>query len=179
MTSGSRRIGSWPRLAATAIDYGAMAAVSAAAGLALGRWWVAGADAGPEGRDALQAVPDLVALAGAISVFAVVGVLYMLLEIWWAASPGKRLMGLRIGTAAGEAAPAGALVVRYLVKNAHLILGALAVIPGAGMLSVLEPYAVLTVTAGSAVLLLGFDRALHDLVAGTAVYRQPDIRPRR
>ena len=163
------RAGFWLRLAATAIDYSIIAAICAMLGAAIG------AASRPSGSlesvslGGLAADPYLAALAGLVAGFALVGSLYMCLEVWTGATLGKRALGLVVVAEDGHPAPAGLRVARYLVKNCHLVLGAAAAVSGVWFVGALVPLATLVVVAGSTMMLASERRALHDVVAGTAV----------
>jgi uncharacterized RDD family membrane protein YckC len=111
-------------------------------------------------------------------------------DIVLAASPGKWIFGLAIRTPAGDPAPLGRLVLRWLVKYASLLLLAaqvcakfiadrfgLADTPlltwAARACEDAAKYWAYAVLAGALLALLPARRTLHDLLAGTAVYSVP------
>jgi uncharacterized RDD family membrane protein YckC len=133
--------------------------------------------------------------------FGAVTLLLMLLEVFQAATPGKRLMKLVIAGADGKPAPRPALLKRAFVKYAAALF---LVFPVATLCAAdptapwrLQEYvrgALFAMGAVDAVLvaciaiytLLGCFRArkpdrptFHDLAAGTAVYRRDNPPPRR
>ncbi|MCX6544090.1 MAG: RDD family protein [Acidobacteria bacterium] len=173
MTETFRRVGFWPRFAATAIDYGIIAGLCAILGASVGGLLnaPAGDDAG--WASALAGDPFVGALAGIIVGFALVGALYMSLEAWTAATLGKVVLGLVVVGDDGRPAPAGVRAGRYVVKNCHLLLGAAAGLSGVWFVGALVPLATLVVVAGSTVIFTDEHRALHDVVARTAVVRRP------
>ena len=97
---------------------------------------------------------------------------YWSTEIFMAASPGKKLLGLRIASETGSVAPQNQLVMRWLIKNAGNLIGLLTVIPGLGVI-----FGWLSLAAGLVIfigcfLTLGANRqALHDMLAHTAVFK--------
>jgi uncharacterized RDD family membrane protein YckC len=105
-----------------------------------------------------------------VSTLATLG--YWSTEIFMAASPGKKLLGLRIGSETGEVAPQNQLITRWLIKNAANLIGLLAAIPGLGLI-----FGWLSIAAGLVIfigcfLTLGQARqALHDMLAHTAVFK--------
>jgi uncharacterized RDD family membrane protein YckC len=121
-------------------------------------------------------------MSGAIEVLAqlflsiaLVGALYFLLEAVFGRSLGKLLLGLRVDTVDGHGSRLGARLLRYgaKVSGAFLVLGG-TVAEAQAVARTGEVVAYLTVLG----LLVAFSRrrqALHDLVAGTAVFRR--VRP--
>jgi uncharacterized RDD family membrane protein YckC len=177
MTQLPSRVGFWPRLAATAIDYALIAALCAILGAAIGG--LSGPTAGGEGAwaDGVSGDPYVGAVAGLIAGFAFVGALYMSLEAWTGATIGKAMLGLVVVGADGRPAPAGVRIARCLVKNCHLMLGAVASVSGMWFAGALVPLATLVVVAGSTMILTDDRRALHDIVARTAVAGRPAQTP--
>jgi uncharacterized RDD family membrane protein YckC len=160
------------RLAAAALDYAAIGAVSAIVGLlATGAWWRGAVDPS-EQADAWLNDPVLAAAVGVLAAFGVVGSLYMLLEVVFVATPGKRLVGIVVACDDGASPPVARRVARYLVKNGHLVVAALSAVSGMWIAGMLAPLVTLVVIAGSALMLTDDRRALHDIVAGTAVFRR-------
>ena len=186
----SDRIGFGPRLGAFAIDVVVL--------LVLG--WLAGVvteqiamnfGQGTSDADARQRVGIWFLLLLAPSSLMIA---YTSLEAFFGAAVGKRMLGLRVATANGFVAPARTRAIRWAMKYSPLIvlslwLACFAVFGaarGPGGLSALIAiqYVVLgiagllalAVLVGS-ILALGTSRlALHDRIAGTAVYRAADVR---
>ena len=105
-------------------------------------------------------------------IFTLIALGYWSTEIFMAASPGKKLLGLQIGSATGAPATQNELIVRYLAKNSPNLVGLLGLIPVLGLI-----FGFLSLGLGLAFfvgcfLTLGQSRqALHDMIAGTAVYK--------
>src|SRR5262245_49842174 len=59
---------------------------------------------------------------------------YWATEVFMAASPGKKVLGLQIGSATGAPATQNELIVRYLAKNSPNLVGLLGVIPVLGLI---------------------------------------------
>ena len=178
MSEAFPRAGFWPQFAATAIDYVIIAAICAILGASIGG--LSGIQAGDEAAwaDGLARDPYVGALAGVVAGFALVGALYMSLEVWTGATVGKRVLGLVVVGEDGRQAPTGVRVARYLVKNCHLLLGSAASLSGMWFVATLAPLATLVVVAGSTMILTDERRALHDVVSRTAVVGRP-ARPLR
>jgi len=159
------------RLVAAAVDYVLIGAGSAVVGVVAGGSWRMGGPAGVDEGEALLSDPVLAAAVGIMAAFGMVGALYMLLEVRFAATPGKRLLGLVVGREDGSPPSVGTGLARYLVKNGHLVVAALSAVSGMWIMGVVAPLVTLVVIAGSALMLTGDHRALHDIVARTAVFR--------
>jgi uncharacterized RDD family membrane protein YckC len=100
---------------------------------------------------------------------------YFLVEALAGASVGKLLLRLRVGTPAGRPAPMVTTLLRYVVKLSGPLVAVVAVLAGLPELFVASALLTLLVVGGGAAALGPERRALHDLVAGTAVYRTRDL----
>lgn len=102
---------------------------------------------------------------------------YSLLEVLFSASLGKFILGLRIRTLTGAPASYRTLFWRYLLKNGTQVIGFLSVIVDSTGLAMISELWGIVFSAGC-LLALGKERmALHDILAGTAVYRVGYIPP--
>jgi len=173
LSETSPRVGFWPRLAATAIDYAIIVALGAILGATIGRLLSTSARDEAAWAGGLGGDPYVGALAGVIAGFTFVGALYMSLEAWTGATVGKLVLGLIVVGEDGRPAPTGLRVVRYLVKNCHLLLGSAASLSGMWFAGTLATLATLVVVAGSTMILTDERRALHDIVSRTAVALRP------
>ncbi|GAB7080755.1 RDD family protein [Megalodesulfovibrio paquesii] len=95
---------------------------------------------------------------------------YGLIEAFTGASPGKRMIGLIIRKDTGEAAPLATLLLRYLLKNSGSALTFLATVTGMSLFETLSQFAAAAITLGFLLTLGESRQALHDRLAGTAVY---------
>lgn len=102
--------------------------------------------------------------------FSVLVFCYGLIEAFTGASPGKRMIGIIIRKANGRPAPLGTLLLRYLLKNAGSALACVATVTGSGMVDNLSRLAAAAITLGFLLTLGESRQALHDHIAGTAVY---------
>lgn len=104
--------------------------------------------------------------------------LYSSTEAFFGTSPAKFLLGMRIRLDDGSPAPSSVLVLRFLAKNLQMILEIAAlylVIPALGSIAVA---AGAVITLGFLLTLTNSRQALHDRLAGTAVYSlRPDVEP--
>ena len=106
-----------------------------------------------------------------------VGLAYWSTEIFRAASPGKMILGLKIGSETGAPATQNELVTRWLVKNSGGLIGLVAAVIGAvvpflGMvIGWVAALANLAIFVGCFLTLGQTRQALHDILAHTAVYK--------
>jgi uncharacterized RDD family membrane protein YckC len=101
--------------------------------------------------------------------------LYMMVEGFLGASPGKMILGLRVGTETGDGGDVWTYFPRYLIKNSSILIDLF------GRLSGIDPVRSLGGLVGMVVffgcfMVLGVRRqAIHDLLARTAVFRKEDL----
>jgi uncharacterized RDD family membrane protein YckC len=149
------------RLAAFLVDFVIVVAINIVLGLVFGlgfgvRFGSAAAHAG--------------AGYALISTLVVLG--YWSTEIFMAASPGKKVLGLQIGSETGSPATQNELIVRYLAKNSPNLVGLLGIIPVLGLVFGLISIGLALAFLVGCFLTLGQSRqALHDMIAHTAVYK--------
>jgi RDD family len=126
--------------------------------------------------------------AGGIIVAATAGTLLIALlwfgtEAIWGWTPGKRLLGIQIGTDEGFAAQRSRMALRWSIKSAPLLLALFALLlsllaPGVGRWLDLLAHLCALVVVGGCLLIYGSHRqALHDMLAHTAVYRRAELLP--
>jgi uncharacterized RDD family membrane protein YckC len=173
------RVGFWPRVAASLVDF---VIVSALAYLAKGlvesalpgvyASKIAEATADPR---AAQARGFITAMAGWGLAVALLGPFYGLIEGLIGRSPGKMLTGLRIVDEAGQPAPLGTLLVRYLVKSSSSLIALVAVFAGAKALDLVSQIVSFGILLGFFLVLTKSRQALHDKIAGTAILRKRDL----
>jgi len=122
-------------------------------------------------------------MSGAVAGTTLIGLLWFGVEALWAATPGKLALGLRVGTDDGHEAPLPVTVQRWALKNAPTLVGLVAVVVGAvapapgRWLGLLSDLTGLVVLAGCFLALGQGRQALHDRLAGTAVYRAAHLLP--
>src|SRR5206468_78491 len=97
---------------------------------------------------------------------------YSTTEIFMAASPGKMVLGLRIGGATGTAAPPQQLALRWALKYSAQLLTLIIILTHLWSLSILSTLASLAIFVGCFFALGEKKQALHDMIAGTAVFRR-------
>ncbi len=109
-------------------------------------------------------------IGGSIIGIAVFSVLYELIEAFSAASPGKRILKIKIGNADGTAAGLNKLLGRYAIKNIALLFSVLATFMKFGDSSWVAGLLGLAVFVGCFFALGSAKQTLHDLIVKTAVY---------
>lgn len=178
-----RRIGFGLRFAAALIDAIVVGVVGGLAGALLGGLLgggLGGVFAGPEagGADTGAALGAAVgAVVGAVAAFGAFVFLYSLVEAFTGASPGKMALGLKIGLADGRRASAGVYGRRWAIKYSGTLLGLIGALPGFHVTALLAPAAGVIIFVGCFLALGDRRQALHDVAAGTAVFRNVDLVP--
>jgi uncharacterized RDD family membrane protein YckC len=175
-----KRVGFGPRLAAALIDLLIVGVVGFVAGAAIGGilgGWIGDALGGPEGAGSSSGAVGaaLGAVVGSMAAFGGFVFLYSLIEAFAGASPGKMLLGLKVGTAAGQRGSTALYARRWAVKYSGTWLGLLGAIPGLQVLGLLAPAAGLAIFVGCFLVLGDKRQALHDLGAATAVFHATDL----
>jgi uncharacterized RDD family membrane protein YckC len=167
------RIGFGPRLLAALIDAVAISAAGLLAGSGLAR--AIGLPLAGTLGDGGSELAALAAVVWTLAGLAVCVFLYSLIEAFTGASPGKMLLGLKVGLEDGRRAAPAVYALRWAVKFSGSLLGLLGAVPGFYLLGLLAPAAGLVVFAGCFFVLGDKRQALHDLAARTAVFRKADL----
>jgi uncharacterized RDD family membrane protein YckC len=177
-----KRVGFGPRLAACLIDLLIVGIVGFVAGAAIGGMlggWIGGALGGSEGAGSSSGALGA-AIGAALGVVAAFGgfvFLYSLIEAFTGASPGKMILGLKVGTDDGRRGSSALYVKRWAIKYSGTVLGLLGAIPGLHILGLLAPAAGIIVFIGCFLVLGDKRQALHDVAAKAAVFRKADLVP--
>ena len=175
-----KRVGFGPRFAATLVDVVAVGVIGLTAGAAIGGLLGGGIGGvlGGGGGDAAAGAAlgaSLGAVLGAVAALGGAAFLYSLIEAFTGASPGKMLLGLQVGTAGGQRGSTSLYLKRWAVKYSGTWLGLLGVVPGLQVLGLLAPAAGLAIFVGCFLVLGDRRQALHDIGAGTAVFRKAEL----
>ena len=101
--------------------------------------------------------------------------LYMLIEGFTGASPGKMLFGLKIGTETGQIADSKSYFYRYLLKNSASLLGVFGKTTGVLLFTNVGNLMGMVIFFGCFMTILPHKQAIHDMVVKTAVYRKKDL----
>ena len=100
---------------------------------------------------------------------------YNLIEVLFAASPGKMLLGMQIRADNGEQAGMPVLFARFILKNVSTIGQLAAIATGLGFITIPCSLAGLALTLGTLMALGPNCQAMHDLALSTAVYYSSTI----
>ena len=176
-----KRVGFGMRLAATLIDLAVVGVVGLVVGAALGGMLgggiggMLGGSAGGDGAAGAALGAAVGAVLGAVAAFGGFVFLYSLIEAVAGASPGKMVLGLRVGTADGRRGGTTLYVKRWAIKYCGTLLGLLGAVPGLQVLGLVAPVAGLAIFVGCFLVLGDKRQALHDLGATSAVFRKTDL----
>ncbi len=99
-----------------------------------------------------------------------IGFLYYSLEIFFAQSIGKMIIGIKIGNENRTKADLTQLLIRYFVKNADTVIGLIIVITSLKFLTSLQLFVTIIIFLGCFMVLARKRQALHDIPAKTAVF---------
>lgn len=114
-------------------------------------------------------------LTSLLAASVLIGVGYPLVEGLSGASPGKWIMGIHVARPDGTQGDVGLYLRRFLVKYVRPVFATLGAISGISALGFLAGPAGLVVTVGTLLLLAPHRQALHDKLAGTAVFLRGDV----
>lgn len=168
----SNRIGFGPRLGATLLDFvftillcTPILLFGAGAGIAAGL----GLDSmmGSEEAEAMALIGVSAGMIGSILVCSILALAYTLVEALTGASPGKRVMGMKVAKADGSRGDVSLYLLRWALKNSGTILNLI--------LPVISSLASLVFFFGCFGALSEKRQALHDIIAKSAVYKTADI----
>ena len=101
--------------------------------------------------------------------------LYMIIEAFTGATPGKMILGLKIGTQEGKSGDMWLYFPRYLIKNCSVLIDLAGRITGITLLGTIGGFAGMVVFFGCFYVLGEKKQALHDIIAKTAVFRKHDL----
>ncbi len=105
-----------------------------------------------------------------------VALFYSLMEIAYAATPGKMMLGIKIANADGTEAQTSRLTTRWFVKSGlSTSLSLLGMLTVSSLLSSLSTVIGIVIGLGCFMVLSATRQALHDRIAQTAVYRREHI----
>ncbi len=148
------RIGILPRLGASLIDCVVLILFATIFGLVFGSPFVMG---------------GLGYIAGLIFFGALLG--YSYLEVLWAQTPGKKVLGLKIMNQDGSEASQDVLMKRWAIKQSGNLLNLLSAITTIGLFSFLGGIAGMVVAGGGLLILSADKLTLHDKLSQTSVFK--------
>jgi uncharacterized RDD family membrane protein YckC len=128
-----------------------------------------------QGQDAAVQGGALDSLLRVTSFITSWSLLYMLIEGFTGASPGKMLLGLKIGTEDGQIADSRTYFYRYLLKNGASLLGVFGKTSGLLILNNIGNMMGMVIFFGCFMTILPHRQAIHDMVVKTAVFRKNDL----
>jgi uncharacterized RDD family membrane protein YckC len=168
----NNRIGFGPRFWAALIDFILPALISLPLiflGVTAGLSATLGIEGMMEGLDFGDSalLGGMIGLIASLLVMAVISMLYSLIEAATGASPGKRMMGLKIAHADGTAGDVQFYLLRWGIKNSGNLLSF--VLPG------LSSVVSLVFFLGCFAALDEKKLALHDMIIKSAVFKKGDI----
>lgn len=181
------RIGFGARFGAVVIDVVIIGVLNFVIGgtittmLGIGMMSAAGAQGSPEAAAGM--ISGLIATVLAMAaVMAILTLLYFLIEGVVGASPGKMILGIKVGTADGKQGNIALYLKRWGVKNFPNLLGLLAAILGmvgvtavVGILGIISQIASLVLLIGAFWIFGASKQCLWDKLAGTAIYKRSDL----
>ena len=174
-----KRIGFGARFGAWVIDAIAVCMLTGIAAVAVGGTLGAkvGAEQSGGSRPENAVFGGIVgSIVGLIVLAPIIGSIYFLVEGMTGLTPGKMMLGLRVGMADGTRAPMPRLLLRYVCKHPHFVFGVVGLLtftPFSWFAAFLGPISFL----GCFAALGERKQALHDLIAGTAVYLKEALAP--
>ena len=181
---GPERVGALPRLAAAILDYVLSTLLTMV--VAWKGWGWQALVKNVQGLEELMSLYEPVEEAlveaglsggvmGLLGATALMSVVYPLVEGLTGASPGKWILGLRVGRQDVASGDVALYLKRFVVKFIRPVMMALSAATGMGMLAWLSGPAGTVMAAGTLLLLASHKQALHDKLAGTAVYRRMEL----
>lgn len=178
------RVGAGPRLAAAVLDY-ALSTFAVMVAAWNGWGWPTLVEQLPGSSDLLalyEPLDDMLVesgmvggVVGLLGATALMSLVYPLVEGLTGASPGKWVLGLQVGFPDGSQGTRILYLRRFAIKFVRPLLGASAALTGLALLGVLAGPAGLVISIGTLLLFADHKQALHDKLAGTAVYRRADL----
>src|SRR3954468_18913622 len=177
-----KRVGFGPRLGAWLIDAVVLCVAIVVIGPMIGGIFGAAA-MGEAARQSGESAKDAAAMGGLIGAIGgfvigapIIGTAYFLVEAFTGYSLGKLAVGLRIGSADGTLASTQKLLIRFACKHVHFVLGVLGLLT-LGLLTTLGSILGVVSFFGCFAALGDKKQALHDMIAGTAVYPKAALQP--
>ena len=182
--SGPKRVGALPRLAAAILDSALSTLLTMV--LAWKGWSWQALTKNLQGLDELMSFyqpfeESLVqaglrgGVMGLLGATALMSVVYPFVEGLTGASPGKWILGLRVGREDGSSGDVVLYLKRFAVKFIRPVLMAVSAAIGVVGLAWLSGPAGTVMTIGTLLLFAPHKQALHDKLAETAVFRRIDL----
>lgn len=109
---------------------------------------------------------------GTVAGMALMIVVFMLIEGFTGATPGKMILGIKVKNADGSDAGMGSLLLRTVLKNISVVMPVLAGVTGVAILGQIGSYGGLAIFVGCFFVLGAKRQAFHDMIGKTAVYKK-------
>jgi uncharacterized RDD family membrane protein YckC len=110
-----------------------------------------------------------------VPVVAVVNLLYYSSELFFGASLGKMMLGIRIGDDERKPAPLTRLLTRYLIKNISVVLSLVGIIFSTLIFDFFGDFLQIIIYIGFFFTLSARRQSFHDMLSATAVYYSNEI----
>jgi uncharacterized RDD family membrane protein YckC len=122
--------------------------------------------------EASDSYQDIIRLSNFIANFSL---LYMFIEAFTGASPGKMVLSLKVGTENGEKGDTWLYFTRFAIKNASALFGLAGRTTGLIFLNSLGGFAGMIIFLGCFLVLGIKKQAVHDMLAKTAIFNKNEL----
>lgn len=116
---------------------------------------------------------DIIRLSNFVANFSL---LYMFIEAFTGASPGKMILSLQVGTENGEKGDTWLYFTRFAIKNSSALLGLAGRTTGLVFFNSLGGFAGMVIILGCFLVLGIKKQAVHDILAKTAVFNKSELK---
>ena len=127
------------------------------------------------GMQDLQNVSEMPAMIQISVVSVIVSILYYLTEIFFAASPGKMILGIEIAEADMDKGTFQKLFMRYFLKHISNMFSIVYILSSIAVFNTIGSFFGFVIFIGFFFVLGEKKMAFHDMIAGTAVYYKQDL----
>lgn len=101
---------------------------------------------------------------------------FMIIEAFTGATPGKMILGIKIANADATSASTGSLLTRAALKNIGVLLAIVAGLTGVAIIATLGSLGGLAIFIGCFFVLGDKRQGFHDMIGKTAVFNKKDIK---
>lgn len=105
----------------------------------------------------------------------ILSIIYYSMEIFFAATPGKMVLGIKIADEERQEAVMGTLFTRFIIKHIDYVFSILALLTAIEVFSLFGSVLSLVIVVGFFFTLAPKRQAFHDMLAKTAVYYREDV----
>lgn len=114
-------------------------------------------------------------IISAFWVIAIVSSIYYLLEGFIGASVGKLMLGIKIARTDDRKGNIVLYLIRFFIKNSGVLLSVIGTLTCIALLSEIGIWLAVFIILGCFLVLTKPKKALHDIIAGTAIYNKKDL----